>query len=426
MAKRRRLENRKEIFGWAMFDFANSSFTTVIVTVVFALYFTNRVAAGRPDADRLWYFGIALSQLIIVALAPILGALADFSGAKKKFLFVSYVICVLATAALYFVTPGAIVLGLVLFICANAAFSASENFVSAFLPEIAPRDMLGRVSAYGWSLGYFGGLACLGLCLLLLKGEVVSNERFRLTNLLTAGFFALAAVPTFLWVRERKAAEPLPPGQTYLSVGFRRIGATFREIRRYGELFKFLCAFFFIACGLWVIVAFSGIFAKTTLKLGMTEIIIFFVIVNVTAAVGAFLFGHVQDRFGSVRTINATLIIWMAVVVGAYLCETKLHFYLVGNLAGIALGATQSAGRALVGLFSPLEKNGEFFGFWGLSFKLAAVLGPGLFGEVSTRTGSQRLAVLSTMVFFVVGFLGMLTINEKRGMEMARSSESGA
>ena len=425
MAKRRRLENRKEIFGWAMFDFANSSFTTVIVTVVFAIYFTDRVAEGREDADLLWSLGLSISQLIVVALAPLLGALADFSGAKKKFLFVSYVICVLATASLYFVTPGAIVLGLVLFVIANAAFSASENFVSAFLPEIAPKEMLGRVSAYGWSLGYFGGLLCLGLCLLFLGGEEPTDERLRLTNVLVAGFFALAAIPTFLWVRERKSPESLLPGQTYLSVGIGRISRTFREIRRYGELFKFLCTFFFIGCGLWIIVAFSAIYAKETLGLTMGEIVLFFVFVNVTASIGAFLFGQMQDRIGSIRTINITLLIWLGVIVGAHLCEGKTQFYLVGNLAGLALGATQSAGRALVGLFSPPSKEGEFFGFWGVSFKLSAVIGLPLFGGISRATGDQRIAILITGLFFVIGLVGMRFVDEKRGIEMAREPASG-
>jgi UMF1 family MFS transporter len=423
------MENRKEIFGWAMFDFANSSYTTIVVTVIFNVYFATRVVADPGQGDFLWSVGVATSQLVIVVTAPFLGALADFSGAKKKFLFVSYLICVLGTAGLGLVTPGAVTLALVLFIISNAAFSASENFVSAFLPEIAPREMIGRVSAYGWSLGYFGGLACLGLCLVLLWARggldrAPPNDWYRLTCLLTAGFFALAAVPTFLWVKERKAPEALPPGQTYLTVGFSRLRETFREIRRYGDLFKFLCAFFFIGCGLWTVVAFSGIYATQTLKLTQAQTLIFFVIVQVTAAVGAFVFGQIQDRIGSVVTIQITLLIWLAVILGAYLSQGITGLYLVGNLAGVALGATQSAGRALVGLFSPLDKEGEFFGFWGLSYKLAAVLGLPVFGIISSWTGSQRLAILVTGLFFVVGGLLMFTVNEKRGIRSATADSS--
>ncbi len=406
-----------------MFDFANSSFTTIVITIVFSVYFVRIVAGGGKEADRLWGFGNFLSQLLVLASAPLLGAIADFSGSKKRFLFLTYITCVIFTALLTFVKAGDIWLALTFFIIANFAFSSGENFVASFLPEIARPEDMGKISGFGWSLGYIGGLASLLLCLPFLKGGFVPENAhgLRMTNLLVAVFFLIAGIPTFLWVRERKKASTLPPGETYVSIGLQRIKATFAHIRLFGELFKFLILFGVYNCGVTAVVVFASIYAVQTIGLTPGELIWFFLITQVSSSLGAFLFGLIQDRIGAKNTIYITLALWIAVSIGAYLSTSRNMFFIVGNLAGLGIGSSQSAARALVGLFSPVEKTAEFFGFWGLFWKLSSAIGPLVFGLLSSAAGSQRTAVIALGIFFIAGMIGLFFVNEKKGIEAARS-----
>ncbi len=411
-----------------MFDFANSSFTTSIITVIFAVYFVKVIAEGRTDADFYWGMGNFLSQGVVLLTAPLLGALADFSGAKKRLLFAAYATCVVFTALLTFTGPGGIAMALICFIIANIGYSAGENLVSSFLPEIASPDEMARISGFAWAWGYCGGLVSLGLCYPFIR-DGISLETYgtvRWTNLVVAAFFMVAAIPTFLWVKERNVGQPLPEGETYLSISAKQVMGTLKHLSHFGQLFYFLIIFAIFNCGLNAVVAFSAIYGSETLKLAPTELIKFFMIVQVTSAVGAFLFGYLQDWFGAKVAINAALLIWIGVSVGSYFATTVGAFYLVGNMAGLAMGATQSGSRALVGLFSPPAHSAEFFGFWGLFWKLSSAIGPLVFGFVSTQTGSQRTAILSIGVFFLIGFIGMFFVDEKKGREAAASYASPA
>jgi UMF1 family MFS transporter len=419
------LPNRKEILSWCLFDFANSAFTTIIITVVFSVYFVNLIASRSASANFLWSLGNFLSQALVLLTAPILGAIADFSGAKKKFLFASYAVCIIFTALLYLPGPGQAALALPLFIIANYAYSSGENVIASFLPEIArPQDM-GKISGFGWALGYVGGLVSLLLCYPFIQGgfTLANEQQVRLTTLITAGFFLLAGIPTFLWVRERKQPETLPTGSSYFSVGFHRIYDTFQHVRLFRELFKFLIIFGVYNCGVTTVVVFASIYAEQVIHLQPGELIIFFLITQVSASLGAFLFGLIQDRIGAKKTIYVTLTLWLGVVIGAYWSTDRTMFYIVGNLAGLGLGSSQSAARALVGLFSPPTKSAEFFGFWGLFWKLSTALGPLAFGSISSLTGSMRMAVLATGAFFVLGLLGLPLVNERKGIQAAADYE---
>jgi MFS transporter, UMF1 family len=422
----KKLPNKREILSWCFFDFANSAFTTIIITIVYSVYFRNIIAAGRTDGDRLWAIGNTISQTLVLLSAPLLGAIADFSAAKKKFLFLSYLLCVIFTALLTFTGPGQILLALSLFVVANFAFSSGENFIASFLPEISKREDMGKISGFGWALGYIGGLTSLLLCFPYLKGGfgLENAANLRMTNLVVATFFLLAGIPTFLWVRERKKASDLPPGTSYISAGFSRIRDTFGHLRRFRELFKFLILFGIYNCGVTTVVVFAAIYAVETIKLTAGEFLVFFLITQISASIGAFLFGLAQDRIGPKNTIYATLTVWLATIVGAYFSRDKTTFFIVGNLAGLGLGSSQSAARALVGLFSPVEKSAEFFGFWGLFWKLSTAVGPLVFGLLSSGTGNQRIAILVTGLFFVFGLIGLRFINEKAGIEAARSYSS--
>ncbi len=332
----------------------------------------------------------------------------------------------LFTAALALVGKGDVLLGMALLVLSAVAFHTGEDLIASFLPEIAaPRDM-GRISGYGWSLGYVGGLLVLGLCLVYI-GYAEAHGAGAVqyvpgAMLITAGAFAAAALPTFLWLRERAVPSSLAPGETWLRVGFASVRDTLRHARRYQDLFRFLVTLAVYYCGIYTVVVLAAVYAQEVMGFDTRETIMLILVVNVTAAVGAFGFGLLQDRLGSVLTLAITLAVWIAALVLAYFIETRAGFWVVANLVGLALGSSQSAGRALIGLFSPPGRSAEFFGLWGLAGKLAAIVGPLTYGLIAWSThGNHRLALLSTAAFFIAGLALLLTVNEARGRATARA-----
>jgi UMF1 family MFS transporter len=411
-----------------MYDFANSGYTTVVLTAVFNAYFVGVVAAN--DADRsgtatlLWTVAMAITNLLVLVSAPVLGAIADHGAHKKRFLAFTTIGCVLFTLLLGLVGRGDVMLGMALVILATLMFASGENFIAAFLPEIASQKEMGRISGYGWSLGYLGGLLVLGLCLVYIQSAQsrgdVAEQYVPVTMWITAGMFALAALPTFIWLRERAVPRRLAPGESYFRIGFARVHHTLAHARHYRDLFRFLVTLAVYYCGINTVVVLAVIYAQEAMGFTMQENIILIMVVNVTAAVGALTFGLVQDRLGSVRTLAITLVVWVVALVLAYFTESRAGFWVVANLVGLALGSSQSAGRALVGQFSPPGRSAEFFGLWGLAGKLAAVIGPLVYGLVTFIThGNHRQALLSTCAFFIAGLLLLLTVNERRGRAAA-------
>lgn len=420
---------RREIFAWAMYDFANSGYTTVVLTAVFNAYFVSVVAGGpatKGVATLLWTVATAIANLFVLASAPVLGAIADHGAHKKRFLALTTVGCIVFTACLSAAGPGDILLGMIFLVLSNVMYSSGENFIAAFLPEISNEKNIARISGYGWSLGYVGGLTVLALCLGYIQWAqaqgATAAHAVPVTMWITAASFAVATLPTFLWLRERAAAQPLTAGETYARIGFARVRYTFGHARHYRDLFRFLVALTVYYCGINTVVVLAAVYAQEVMGFGMHENILLILVVNVTAAIGAFGFGVVQDRLGSVRTLVLTLVIWIGSLVFAYFTESRAGFWIVANLVGLALGSSQSAGRALVGRFSPRERVAEFFGLWGLFGKLAAVIGPLTYGVVTyVSHGNHRLALLTTAVYFVVGLLILTTVNERRGHAAALS-----
>jgi UMF1 family MFS transporter len=411
-----------------MYDFANSGYTTVVLTAVFNAYFVGVVAGSGPDRDGsatlLWTLAMAITNLLVLASAPVLGAIADHGAHKKRFLALTTMGCVLFTVLLGFVGPGEVALGMLFVIMATLMFASGENFIAAFLPEIAGQNKMGRISGYGWSLGYLGGLLVLGLCLVYIQwaqshGDSVS-QYVPVTMWITAFMFAIAALPTFIWLRERAVPQQLTPGENYFRIGFARVRHTLAHARHYRDLFRFLITLAVYYCGINTVVVLAAIYAQETMGFSMQENIVLILVVNITAAAGAFLFGLVQDRLGSVRTLAVSLVIWITALVLAYFIESRAGFWVVANLVGLALGSSQSAGRALVGQFSPPARSAEFFGLWGLAGKLAAVIGPLVYGSVTYLThGNHRQALLSTCGFFIAGLLMLVTVDERRGRAAA-------
>jgi UMF1 family MFS transporter len=418
---------RRERFAWCMYDFANSGYTTVVLTAVFNAYFVGVVAGGGEhdgSATLLWTIAMAAANGLVLLCAPVLGAIADHSAAKKRFLIASTIGCILFTSLLSTVGPGDIAAGMVLVILATVMFSAGENFIAAFLPEIAPPEHMGRLSGYGWTIGYVGGLLTLGLCVAYIQWAEAQGQTAQqyvpTTNLIVAVVFLLAALPTLIWLQERAvAAEPYSL-KGYIGVGFQRLHHTLRHARQHRDLFRFLLCLTIYGAGINTVVVLAAVYAQQVMGFTTRDTLMLIMVVNVTAAVGAFAFGHVQDRIGSRTTLMLTLIIWIIAIGIAYAGTSVASFWLAANLIGVSLGASQSAGRALVGLFSPPQRSGEFFGLWGLAMRLAAIIGPLTYGAaIYLLQGNHRLAILSTLLFFIAGLALLLTVNERRGRQAA-------
>ncbi|TVR67106.1 MAG: MFS transporter [Spirochaetaceae bacterium] len=417
-----------------MFDFANQGYTLLITTVIFPVLFTTVIVGDAENEYRLgnllWSVALAISYMMVVLTGPIFGAIMDFSASKKKFLFASYLFTVVTTALLYFVAPGYIMLGVVLMVLSNFGYAVGENFIAAFLTDLGPPQDLGKISAFGWSMGYVGGLVSTGFVIAFLGDPTLENfARIRWVGPFTAIFFLVTAIPTFLWVKERGVARVLQAGESYARVGFRRLRATMREIGQFRDLAVLLLSIFFSMAAIYIIITFAFIYGEQVIRWDPGVQVYMFVIVQITAALGAVAFGFIQDRIGAKQTYISTMVLWTVGIVLIYATpqltaflnaalgrdwHPQYVFLFVGVVTGVSLGSSQSAGRAMVGVFSPDGKSSEFFGFWGLSGKLAGVFGVIGLGILQNWFGLQ-VAILFCAVLFIVSILVALFVNQERG-----------
>ncbi|MFH1605148.1 MAG: MFS transporter [Pseudomonadota bacterium] len=407
-----------------MYDFANSGYTTVVLTAIFNAYFVAVVAGNAPWATFTWTATLSLSYALVIATAPVIGAYADLRANKKRLLLLTTVGCVLSTAALALAGPGSLLVATAGIIASNFFFCTGCNLVAAFLPELAHGRDLGKVSGWGWSLGYVGGLLTLGACLAYVSwaqdAGYGATQFVPVTMLMTAALFAMASLPTFAILRERAVPQPLPSGSSLFASAFARLADTMRHAARYQDLRRFLVCIVFYQAGVQTVITLAAIYAEQAMDFNTTETLTLVLVVNVTAALGAFLLGNVQDRIGHAPTIALTLCGWIVAVLIACLADTRVLFWLAANLAGLCLGASQSAGRALVGYLSPKTRRAEFFGLWGLATNLSSILGPITYGSVSwVSQGNHRLAMFITGAFFVVGLLILHGIDVRRGRRAA-------
>ncbi|NDC75386.1 MFS transporter, partial [bacterium] len=395
------------IFFLLFLLFGSVRYATLIITVVYAVYFTQVVAAGDPRAAGWWGTALAVSQLGAILLGPLLGALADALARKKAFLLASAVVCSLGTAALALAGPGEIALALGLVIVANLAFSLGENLCAAFLPELSTPETAGRISAYGWSFGYCGGLLSLVLALVMLQ-ELHWPAPW--TFLMTGAFFLGASLPTQLLLRERATPRPLAPGESLARLAFAQLGRIRRELPRHRTLAVFFGAMTLFLAGLSAVVAFAAVFATQALGMTQPEIIQLFILLQIAGVAGALGFGYVQDQIGAKIALIASLALWTGVCIWAWRCAGKTEFFLIGILAGAAMGSLQSASRAVVATLTPVGRAGEFFGYWGFFGKLAGIVGPLAFGWMTTAT-DVRQAILLNAGFFLAGLLVLLPLS---------------
>jgi len=412
----------REVWAWAMFDFANSGYTTVVITAIFNAYFVAIIAGNAPWATFAWTAALAVSYVMIIFTAPALGAYADAYACKKRLLALTSAGCIVFTAALAGAGPGDVAFAVALIILSNYCFGSGENLIAAFLPEIANGEHIGRVSGWGWGLGYLGGMATLGLCLAYVSWAqargAAAHEFVPGTLLITAGVFLLACAPTFLFLRERSQPQSVRAGAVRES--FARLRQTVSELRKFRDLARFMVCIVFYQAGVQAVITLAAIYAQQAMNFTTSQTVMLILVVNVSAAIGAVLFGYVQDRLGHKMTIAITLVGWIATTLLAAGATGSTMFWIAANLAGICLGSSQSAGRALVGFLSPEARRGEFFGLWGLSVKLSSILGPMTYSVVVWITaGEHRLAFALTGIYFLVGLALLAGVDVGRGRHAA-------
>ena len=404
-----------------MYDFANSGYTTVVITAVFNAYFVSAVAAKAPWATFAWTAALSVSYLAVLLTAPVVGAWADAHAAKKRLLLMATIGCVFFTALLYLTGPGTVALAIALIILSNFFFATGENIIAAFLTELADSKAMGRVSGWGWAFGYLGGLVSLGISLAYIlwaeKQGQTGTQFVPVTMLITAVVFALCATPTFLFLKER--ARP----HRELAHPWQRVMQTLRQAARFQDLRRFLVCILFYQAGIMAVIALAAIYATEAMKFTFVDTIILILVVNITAAIGAFSFGYLQDAIGHVRAMQLVLAGWIVMIVLAYIAEGVALFWVAANLAGLCMGSSQAAGRAIVGYLSPPDRNAEFFGLWGLAVKAASIFGPLTYGAVTwIFVGDHRLGILSVGAYFVVGLILLIGIDVERGRRAALQS----
>lgn len=430
---------KREIFGWAMYDFANSSYTTVVISIVYAAFFTKHIVpAGSAARDTYWSIAIVISTIIAIILSPLVGAICDYTGRKKRYLMYATLTCAVSTAALFFVGPGDVGLAIALIALSNAGFMLGESFCASFLTDLATKENMGVISGLGWGLGYFGGLSSLALVLFVLVTAAPETNlalfisQNQAAMIAIAVFYVLSSLPMFLLVKER--AKPVPGFEgakmkQLMAAGLKELRESYALTKQYPVLFKFFIAFMVYMAGLEVVIKFVGIYATDELKLSQAELTKVFLILQLSAAGGALCFGFLESKLGAKRTVLATIVWWIVACLGIFFlpnmsAATGLPigqvFFAVALMAGAGIGSIQSSSRTVVGLLSPEGRSSQMFGFWGMFSRLAIILGM-TFGPVSDVVG-RRYAILLVLVFFAIGGALLLRVPIDRAQDQGAAA----
>lgn len=423
--------DKRAVWGWALYDFANSAYTTLIVTFIYAVYFTQQIAPDGITGTALWSRGVTITAIVVALASPALGALADRGGMRRGLLLSTTVVTVMGVCLMAIPGPGDVYLALTLFVLSNITYELCGVFYNSYLPEIAPPSHIGRISGYGWALGYLGGLLAMAVALFVfIQPEVApfgldksTGEHVRATTVLVGVWFAVLSLPMFLWVKEPRRVQR-PPTGTLVADAFRQLGNTFREIRRFADIFKLLVARMVYNDGLVTIFAFGPIFAAEVHDFTLTEVMYWGLALNLTAGLGAFAMGFMDDRLGGKKTLYVTLVGLIVGGIWAVMAPTKGSLFLAGLWVGIFVGPNQAASRSLLGRFVPRAKETEFYGFFAFSGKAIAFMGPFLLGLVAELTGSMRMGMSTILLFFIVGGLLLIPVDEKRGIALADAEAS--
>jgi UMF1 family MFS transporter len=438
---------RRERWAWYSYDIGNSAYAAVVLLAIYAAYFKEQVVGGA-EGSRLWGLSVGIAMLVVAVTSPVLGVIADFAGSKKRFLLFFTVVACVSTAMLFLVRKGDVLTGMLFFILAEIGYRSGQVFYNALLPEIADPKEIGRVSGNGWAIGLVGGIVCLFLVLVLVT-LIGGVWIVRLSLVITALYFALFATPLFFWLRERAQHEPMPPDESYLTIASQRLSRTLRAVQHHREFVKFIVAFLIYNDGVLMTVSFAAIFGAVMFGLDQQQLIIFMIIVQVTSVVGSYISGLLADRFSGKTTLVIFILLMLGAVMGLFLNETVVGFFIIGGVAGCALSAVQSVSRAMVGMLSPSGRSAEFYGFFAVAGRTSSFIGPTIYGWVAAEAAlwfeargeaasflwfkaheqgaalaeqlGQRVAVLPVIAFLVVGLVLLLFVNEARARSDGRS-----
>ena len=436
----------REVWGWALYDWANSAFAVSILAIVLPVYFTTRLATSVTDGEvmegvalfgmtvpggTVWGWTLSLSMVFVVLLMPLVGAVADYTGRKKRLLVFFCLLGSTATGFMVFLDLGMWKLGAMLFILANICFVGGNVVYNALLVDVAPTDEdVAFVSGFGWAMGYMASFLMLFLNLILITLEIPTADWAVRLSLLSVGvWWALFAIPTFLWVQERGEAKPLPVGQGVLTVGFHQLRETARELVGLPQLLLFLVAFFLYNDGIQTIISQGAVFAEAVFDKDLPALIPVFLMIQIVAFFGSLLFIQVENRVGTRVALVAALIIWILLIAWAFVMRNFVEFWLLAFFGGLVLGVSQSASRTIFAWMIPKEKSAEFFSLYAIVAKVAFVLGPGLFGwgmvfaprlEDLPVVNSMALAVLPLFLMVLVGFLLLLRVDVEQGRAEVR------
>ncbi|MFW9981536.1 MAG: MFS transporter [Candidatus Thorarchaeota archaeon] len=421
---------RKERVAWYLFDFANTSFTVLMVTALFPIFFRNLVTDAFTDGGFMgtafWGYAGSITMIVIALTSPILGAIADFSGNKKKFLTFYTALCIVFNTLLFFTTRGSPpFLGVpvwmwawVIFILANIGFQGALPFYNAWLPEISTEKTIGRIGGIGFAAGYVGAMLTI---IIALVSVMMLGTDSTLPFLLGALFFLVFAIPSILNLKERPpTARPDEEGMSLAMVGFKRVAKTFRELKNYQGIRLYMVAYFLFSDAITTVIYYAALYGETVYAFSTTDILIFFAVTQLTAIPGAFIFGYIADRIKTKPTLMITLLIWIIALGIAYVGSDPIIWWIVGLIAGVGMGSAQSTARSMFGQYVPEEKKSEMYGFYALTGKFAAILGPFVYGFVVQLAGdagydlimANKFALLSVLLFFVVSLLILLKVRQ--------------
>ena len=418
--------NREHI-AWYMYDFGNSAYASVILLAVYSAYFKGKVVGGA-EGSRYWGIAIGIAMLSVAIISPFLGAIADFSASKKRFLFIFSAITWIFTGLLFFVEKGDVFTGMLFFIIAEIGYRSGQVFYNSLLPEIAEPEERGRVSGNGWAVGSLGGILIL-LILLPLIVMIEGTLIVRLSLVFTALFFAVSAIPAWLWIKERAVANELPEGKTYLSLAYSRLAETFKALGDYRDFLRFIIAFLIYNDGILMALNFASIIGAVMFGMEQTELIIFMIIVQIFSVIGAYVAGLFGKKIGFKQTLVYSILMMTLVIICMIFAQTILQFYIIGSLAGFALTGVQSVSRTLVSYFAPEGRSAEFYGIFAVTGRTSSFIGPTVYGFLAfeaykyfentrgfstllAEQAGQRVALGSIVVFLIVGLLVLLGVKD--------------
>lgn len=427
-------QRRRQHWAWYMYDFGNSAYAAVILLAVYSAYFKGQVVGGA-EGSRLWGLAIGAAMLVVAILSPFLGAIADFAASKKRMLLAFTSLSWVFTALLFFVQEGDIWMGFLFFVLAEIGYRGGQVFYNALLPEIASPEETGRISGNGWAIGSVGGIICL---LFILPAIVLTKSNplvVRGSFAFTALFFAVSTIPLFTWVKERHKGRTLPAGETYLSIAIKRLGNTFKAVRHFREFIKFVVAFLIYNDGILMALDFAAIIGAVLFGMTQTQLIIFMIIVQMTSAIGAYVFGLLGEKIGFKKALIISLVLMIIAVIWMIFNPTLSGYFIIGALAGFALTGVQSLSRTMTSLFAPESKATEFFSFFAVAGKSSSFLGPTIFGLLAAGAAGwfekrgvdvvlaeqygQRAGLVTIAGFLVIGLIVLLAANEKRARQAA-------